>query len=108
MTSYNRAKFVPIDDRPPASVRAVILARLSDETGKDTAIDSQIAACDAFRERHGWTLAYPPFAEKKSGYRNVKRAALGEVEALIAQRAVDVVIVIDWERLARTEERQAG
>ena len=30
MTASNRTKFIPIDDRPPASVRAVILARLSD------------------------------------------------------------------------------
>jgi DNA invertase Pin-like site-specific DNA recombinase len=104
MTNSDRAKFIPLDQRDPSTVRAVILARLSDETGADSAIESQIAACDAFRARQDWTLAYPPFAEKKSGFRNVKRAALAEVEALIAQRAVDVVIVNDWERLARTEE----
>ena len=36
----------------------------------------------------------------------MRRAALGEVETLIAQRAIDVVIVNDFERLARTEERR--
>ena len=104
--SDRREAFIPIDQRDQTTVRAAILARLSDENGTDTAIDSQVAACDTFRVRKGWTLAYPPFTEKRSGFHNVRRIALAEVEALIAQRAVDVVIVNDWERLARTEERR--
>jgi DNA invertase Pin-like site-specific DNA recombinase len=87
-------------------VRAVILARLSDEAGKDSPIDSQISACRAFLERKGWPLVYEPFSEKTSGYHDVQRLALAEVEALIAKRAIDVVVVNDFERLARTEERR--
>ena len=48
----------------------------------------------------------PAVRREEIGYRNVRRAALGEVETLIAQRAIDVVIVNDFERLARTEERR--
>jgi site-specific DNA recombinase len=106
MTSSDHAEFIPIDERDPKTVRAAILARLSAVTGTDSAIDSQVAACQALLARQGWTLAYPPFTEKKSGYRNVKRLALAEVEALIVQRAVDVVILTDFERLARSEERR--
>src|SRR5262245_264019 len=106
MISGDPAEFIPIDERDPKTVRAAILARLSGEKGTDSTIDSQVAACQAFLARQGWTLAYPPFTEKKSGYRNVKRVALAEVDALIAQRAVDVVILTDFERLARSEERR--
>ncbi len=102
----NHTPHIPLDDRDPATVRAVILARLSDEGGKDSPIKSQIAACREFLARKGWTLVAEPFSEKKSGFRNVRRAALAEVEALIAERAIDVVVVNDFERLARTEERR--
>jgi DNA invertase Pin-like site-specific DNA recombinase len=106
MTLSQRTTFTPIADRDPSSVRAVILARLSDEAGKDSPIESQIAACRQFVARWGWRLVAEPFSEKKSGYHHVRRAALAEVEALIAERAVDVVVLTDFERLARTEERR--
>lgn len=107
MTTANngRNQFIPIDQRDPGTVRAVILARLSDEGGKDSTIESQIAACLAFIERKGWQHV-GTFSEKKSGFHHVRRQALAELEALIAERAVDAVVVNDFERLARTEERR--
>lgn len=102
-----RTLHIPLDRRDPATVRAVILARISDESGKDATIESQVANCEKFIERMGWpkpTLG--PYTEKKSGYRYVQRPALEEVERLVQRREVDVVVVNDWERLARTEERR--
>ena len=47
-----------------------------------------------------------PFFDKKSGFYHVERPALREVEQLITQRAVDVVVVLNFERLARNLERR--
>jgi DNA invertase Pin-like site-specific DNA recombinase len=107
----NRTKHIPIDERDPATVRAVILARVSDPGAKDITVESQVDACRAFQEAHGWRLLdtanyHGIYAEKKSGYLHVERPMLAEVERLIIRREVDVVVVLNFERLARDTERR--
>jgi site-specific DNA recombinase len=110
-TKGNRTKHIPIDERDPATVRAVILARVSDPGAKDITVESQVDACRAFVDAHGWRLLdtasyHGVYAEKKSGYLHVERPMLAEVERLIIRREVDVVVVLNFERLARDTERR--
>jgi DNA invertase Pin-like site-specific DNA recombinase len=97
-----RITHIPLEQRDPRTVRAVVLARMSDPNAKDVSMEGQVEECEAFIERMGWpkpTLG--PFTDKASGYHRVERPALDEVERLIAKRAVDVVVVLNFERLAR-------
>jgi DNA invertase Pin-like site-specific DNA recombinase len=105
--SSRRVRHIPLDRRNPGTVRAVILARMSNPGAKDVTMDSQVEACERFIDKMGWpkpTLG--PFTDKASGYLHVERPALIEVDRLIAQRAVDVVVVLNFERLARNLERR--
>src|SRR5262249_3170181 len=77
-------------------------ARVSDPGAKDITLESQIDACEQFIAKMGWpkpTLG--PFADKRSGYLNVHREGLDRVERLIRERGVDVVVVLNFARLAR-------
>jgi DNA invertase Pin-like site-specific DNA recombinase len=101
--------YIPIDDREPATVRAVILARKSDY-GSDDDVASQVEACKDFIARKGWHLVADPydFAEKgKTGMHRVRRPALDAVLSLIEQRRVDVVVARELERVARKSELRA-
>ena len=100
-----RIPHIPIDKRDPSTVRAAILARVSDPGAKDITVESQVDVCRAFVAAHGWR-EIGVYAEKKSGYLHVERPMLAEVERLIAQRGVDVVVVLNFERLARDTERR--
>jgi DNA invertase Pin-like site-specific DNA recombinase len=103
----HRVPHVPLDQRDPATVRAVVLARMSDPNAKDMSMETQIEACEAFIARMGWpkpTLG--PFTDKASGFYNVEREGLAEVERLISQRAVDAIVTLNFERLARSMERR--
>src|SRR5258708_6490334 len=110
MSSTSRGKrvaHIPLDKREPSSVRAVILARESDPNSPAAPLESQVLECEKFIARMGWpSSALPPFIERKSGYHNVERPALDAIERLIQQRQVDVVVLLNWERLARKEERR--
>lgn len=102
-----RLTHLPLDQRDPATVRAVVLARMSDPTAKDIGIESQVEACERFIAKMGWPKpVLGPFYDKASGYYHVERPALAEVEHLIAQRAVDVVVCLNFERLSRNLERR--
>ncbi len=93
--------------RAPATVRAVIYARESDPNSKAPPLMSQVAECEKFIERMGWpkpTLG--PFLERETGYYHVERRVLDEVERLIQRRQVDVIVALNFERLARQEERR--
>jgi DNA invertase Pin-like site-specific DNA recombinase len=98
-----RIRHISLDERTakePQSVRADILARSSDPNATDERLDSQVEACEAFVRRMGWTLL-SVHTERKSGYLHVERPALAEVEERIRQRAIDVVVCLNFERLAR-------
>src|SRR5258706_2892442 len=103
-----RVRHIPLDQRDPATVRAAILARVSDPSEKDITVDSQIAPCRDFIARMGWLPARPEhiLIDKRSGYLNVARPGLDEVERLIQRGEIDVVVVLNWERLARRVERR--
>jgi DNA invertase Pin-like site-specific DNA recombinase len=97
-----RVAHISIDDRDPTTVRAVILARVSDPNAKDITVESQTDACKDFITTMRWQHI-GTYSDKRSGIFNVVREALDEVERLIQQHAVDVVVVLNWERLARRE-----
>jgi len=93
--------------RAPSTVRAIIYARESDPSSKAPPMMSQVAECEKFIERMGWPQpALGPFLERESGYYHVERRVLDEVERLIQQRQVDVVVTLNFERIARLEERR--
>ena len=104
--SAERTVRVPIDQRDPASVRAVILARES--TGPN--VDTQISRCLEFVSERGWTLvadAYA-FAERDtSGIKKVPRPVLNAVLMLAEQRKIDVIVCSEYERVDRLADRRA-
>src|SRR5258708_39176134 len=55
-----------------------------------------------------WLPARPDriLIDKRSGYLNVARSGLDEVERLIQRGEIDVVVVLNWERLARRGGRR--
>jgi DNA invertase Pin-like site-specific DNA recombinase len=101
-------RYVPIDERDPTTVRAVILARSSDPGSKPEDMRSQVDQCQEFIERHGWRLIADPYAytEAKSGMRNVSRPVLDEVLALAVNGVVDVIVCRELERVARNKMRR--
>lgn len=101
--------FIPIDDRDPATVRAVILARKS-SNGVESDVQSQVEECEKFIGRMGWTLVADPYAYTeigRSGRYNVVRKVLEAVIALAQQRKVDVIVAREMERLSRDKDRRA-
>jgi DNA invertase Pin-like site-specific DNA recombinase len=108
-----RTPHTKIDQRDPATVRAVILARMSSagaaprsDSQVDDDVRSQVEECQHFIERMGWKLVADPYAftEKgKSGYYRVERPVLDEVLKLAQRGEVDVIVVREFERLDRTK-----
>ncbi len=110
MTASNRTKFIPIDDRPPASVWAVILARTSSPGGSDEDVESQVTQAQAFIRQMGWTLIHADdvyrFVETKTGVRQVRRPVLDSVLALAQQGAIDVIVCLSPARIARDKTQR--
>jgi DNA invertase Pin-like site-specific DNA recombinase len=101
-----RAVYTPIDQREPASVRAVILSRESD--GPDVA--TQVKRCLDFIKERGWTLVADPyqFAElSTSGIKKRPRPVLAAVLALAEQHKIDVIVCSEYERVDRNSDRRA-
>jgi DNA invertase Pin-like site-specific DNA recombinase len=106
-----RTPYVAIDQREPATVRAVILARKSGSgtvQQSDSAIDkdvqSQVEQCQELIALNGWKLIAEPYTyvEKgKSGYYRVERPVLEAVLGLAQRGEVDVIVVREIERLSR-------
>ncbi len=119
-TKARRTPFIPIDERVPATVRAVILARKSSSgtakaragaflTGVDEDVQAQVEECRQFIARMGWTLVADPYrySEKgKSGYFNVERPMLDAVLQLAQRGEVDVIVARELERVARAKARR--
>ena len=98
---------VPLDQRDPSTVRSVVLARVSDHGARDITVESQIDACNAFIATMGWPKpVIGPYSDKRSGIYNEQRDGLEAVEEHLRRREVDVVVVLNWDRLARVEERR--
>jgi DNA invertase Pin-like site-specific DNA recombinase/uncharacterized Zn finger protein (UPF0148 family) len=108
MVMATGVKYVPIDERDPATVRAVILARSSDPSAKPEDMRGQVEECQEFIARKKWALvrdAYA-FAESATGMRNVARPILEEVLRLAVTDEVDVIVTREFERVARTKGRR--
>ena len=108
----DRAPYVPIDQRDPKTVRAVILARKSGSGsakivgGVDADVQSQVEECQALIARTGWTLVADPYAyteKHKSGYYRVERPVLDAVLQLAQRGEVDVIVAREMERVSRTK-----
>src|SRR5690348_6019823 len=109
MTS-SKTRFVPIDDRPSSSVRALILARTSSTGGSADDVTSQVEQCLAFVAQMGWTCIHAAdpyrYVETKTGVRQVRRPVLDRVLALAQQGAVDVVVCLTPARIAREKTQR--
>ena len=103
MAKYSR--IIPIDERDPATVKAAILARVSDPSAADKDLESQVHACKEFVARMGWRVI-GTFEEKKTGFYQVRRPVLDEIERLIRQKQVDVIVCTEFARLSREMMRR--
>ncbi len=103
-----RTTYVPIADRDPRTVRAVILARSSDPGAKAEDMTSQVQRGERFIAKMGFTLVFDPYAftEAATGMRNVARPVLDEVLKLAAAGQIDVIVVSEMERIARSRMRR--
>jgi Resolvase, N terminal domain len=101
------AVYTSVDQRDPASVRAVILSRESD--GSDVA--TQVKRCLDFVKERGWALVADPyqFAElNMSGFKKCPRPVLAAVLALAEQHEIDVIVCSEYERVDRNSDRRAA
>lgn len=90
--------------------RAAILARISDaEIGETAGVDDQVKDMRAFVARRGWTLdeAHVLIENDTSAYKvnkvtgRTNRPKFHRANDLLRTRAVDVLVVLDIDRLAR-------
>jgi DNA invertase Pin-like site-specific DNA recombinase len=103
--------YVPIDDRPDqSSVRALILARTSDEGGQKVEVESQVAQCLKFIGAMGWRLIHPDdpsaYTETKTGMRQVRRPVLDAVLEMAQRKEVDVIVCLNGARIDREKGRR--
>jgi DNA invertase Pin-like site-specific DNA recombinase len=109
-TSTERTMYVPIDERDPATVRALILARTSNPSGTQEDVESQVDQCYAFIQKMGWHLIHPDdhyaYAEMKTGMRQVLRPVLKEVLRMAQQDKVDVIVCLKLSRIDRKAPRR--
>ncbi|HEX8981827.1 MAG TPA: recombinase family protein [Ktedonobacterales bacterium] len=106
MAKKATTRAVPIEDRDPASARAVIYARKSNTVSD---VQSQVETCQEFIGQMGWTLVADPYTYSeigKSGRYNVKRKVLESVLLLAERREVDVIVAREPERLHRVSEQR--
>jgi len=96
---------VPIDERDPNTVRALILARTSNPSGTQEDVESQVDQVYAFIRTMGWHLIHPDdlyaYAETKSGMRQVRRPVLKQVLRMAQQDKVDVIVCLKLARIDR-------
>jgi site-specific DNA recombinase len=79
--------------------------RKSDEYAKDEKFEDQERICREYAVEHGYTIL-GVYQEKHSGKHNpLTRHVLHEVITLVKHRKVDVVVIRDYDRLARTIEQ---
>jgi DNA invertase Pin-like site-specific DNA recombinase len=93
--------FIPLDKRDPSTVRAVVLARVSDLGAKvmeDTQnqVDRALELITAKGWRHVGT-----YRERVSGYLQVIRNELDAVMALAERHEIDVIVCREPDRVAR-------
>jgi DNA invertase Pin-like site-specific DNA recombinase len=104
-----RTTYIPIAERDPATVRAVILARSSSPGAKAEDMTSQVERSRSLLERMGWRLVADAFAycESATGMRGaVARPMLDEVLRLAASGQIDVIVCAEMERIARIKMRR--
>ncbi len=98
-----RAQHIPLDDRDPKTVRAIILARSSEQNARPEDMATQVLECREFVAAMGWP-AVPEhfvFTEAKTGVRAVARPVIDEVLALCQRGVIGVVVCREWGRVAR-------
>jgi site-specific DNA recombinase len=84
------------------SKRAPIYARVSTKDQKDCgySLPTQIEACAAYATERGYMLVGEPFQDDYTGM-SMDRPALNKLREAIPAAHIDVVIVLDLDRLAR-------
>src|SRR5262249_31453042 len=109
-TNEARIPYIPIDERDPSTVRALILARTSNPSGTQEDVESQVRQCCTFIKEMGWYLIHPDnfyaFAETKSGMRQVRRTVLKKVLAMAQREEVDVIVCLKLARMDRQPPRR--
>jgi|GEM_PF-5655321 DNA invertase Pin-like site-specific DNA recombinase len=104
-----RTTYIPIAERDPSTVRAIILARSSSPSAKATDMTSQVERSRSLLERMGWRLVADAYAfcESATGMRGaVRRPVLDEVLRLAASGQIDVIVCAEPERIARVKMRR--
>ncbi len=99
----------------PAPLRAVVYARVSSAAQRDRhMIASQLSTLPTFVAQRGWKLVRPPDTyvddgrTAKEGFLS-KRTSFTRLMQDAAQHAFDVVVVVDLDRLTRSEDlRERG
>jgi DNA invertase Pin-like site-specific DNA recombinase len=99
----HRTPHILLDDRDPATVRAVIYARSSDLGSKPKDMTSQIERCKEFIADMGWPSVpdHYIFTEAQTGMRNVARPVMDKVLELVVQHRIDVIVCSEWARVHR-------
>src|SRR5258706_797018 len=87
---------------PQSVTRAAIYARVSDKKkqGKNYSIPEQIAECQQDCGKHGHTVV-EVFREKFTGVSTV-RPERDKLRELARTKAIDVIVMLELDRLART------
>jgi hypothetical protein len=70
-----RITHIPLEQRDPRTVRAVVLARMSDPNAKDVSMEGQVEECEAFIERRAASLG-----RGRTAHRQTRRRRSGGVE----------------------------
>jgi DNA invertase Pin-like site-specific DNA recombinase len=98
-----RTPHIPLDQRDPTTVRAVIYARSSDLGSKPKDMTSQIERCKEFIAEMGWPSVpdHHIFTEAQTAMRNVARPVMDQVLELAAQHRIDVIVCSEWARVHR-------
>ena len=92
-------------------MRALIYARVSsDPRGAGRSVDEQVAECEAWAEREGWTVADVVKDTNRSASKRAKRVREGwaEVGRIVAAGEVDVLVTWEASRAQRDLDAYLG
>jgi DNA invertase Pin-like site-specific DNA recombinase len=87
---------------------AAIYSRFSSDLQKDRSIEDQVALCRAYAERNGVEIVLTFEDRARSGASVFGRPGLGRLMDAARDRAFDVLIVEELDRIARDQEDLAG
>lgn len=106
---YMRA-LAPARPRKDNKDVAVVYARYSTKSQKDSSIDIQLEKCEAYAERHGIRLREEQYLfddRGLSGFELDGRDALLEIRKLAREGAISKILIKSYDRLSRRPAHQA-